>query len=135
MPQIKLNSQLSKKKKKKKSNVLVVLQILASPFLGCVLFPRSACCLHFQGPLGGAFGLRSKWKNRAEGAGSHFWPHDSPALNSDDPTGPSSLQARGREQPHYSRHPGPHPWRFPHPCQSPGNRLHSRPSTCSIWME
>ena len=76
------------------------------PFSGLCYIPQGCFLPALPGPLGGAFGLCSKWKNRTEGAGSHFWSHNSPALNSDDATGPCSLQAQRWGQLPSGRHLG-----------------------------
>ena len=86
------------------------------PFSGLCYIPQGCLLPALAGPLCGAFGLCSKWKNRTEGAGSHFWSRDNPALNSDDTTGPRSLQAQGGEQPPYGRQWGSLHRPFPHPC-------------------
>ena len=86
------------------------------PFSGLCCIPQGCLLPALAGPLCGAFGLCSKWKNRTEGAGSHFWSRDNPALNSDDTTGPRSLQAQGGEQPPYGRQWGSLHRPFPHPC-------------------
>ena len=111
LPQINLRSQLSKKKKKIKCAGSSI-----RPFSGLCCIPQGCLLPALAGPLCGAFGLCSKWKNRTEGAGSHFWSRDNPALNSDDTTGPRSLQAQGGEQPPYGRQWGSLHRPFPHPC-------------------
>ena len=86
------------------------------PFSGLCCIPQGCLLPALAGPLCGAFGLCSKWKNRTEGAGSHFWSPENPALNSDDTTGPRSLQAQAGEQRPYGRQWGSLLWPFPHPC-------------------
>ena len=111
LPQINLHSQLSKKKVKCTGSSI-------RPFSGLCYIPQGCLLPALAGPLCGAFGLCSKWKNRTEGAGSHFWSHDNPALNSDDTSGPHSLQAQGGEQPPYGRQWGSLLRPFPHACRS-----------------
>ena len=92
------------KRKKKKVKSAGNPPNSSRPFSGLCYIPQACLLSALPGPLGGAFGLHSKWKNRTEGSGSHFWSHNSPALNSDDTTGPCSLQAQGWGQPPSGRH-------------------------------
>ena len=105
------------------------------PFSGLCYIPQGCLLPALAGPLCGAFGLRSKWKNRTEGAGSPFWSPENPVLNSDDTTGPCFLQAQGGEQPPYGWHLGVPSSALPPSLPQPGKELPSSPSTCSMWMK